>query len=96
MLAKELIYMILDLAKTFTSDDSFFSEDHVLFLAKKYRSFLIKKEQDKEKASTGTASESEYQQICLNLQKVPAIDGSACTGGYYLKSKEKIPKLMDT
>ena len=46
MLVKEIVYMVLDLAKAATSDDSFWTEDHVIFLLKKYRSFLIKKEQE--------------------------------------------------
>ena len=87
--------MALDLAKAATSDDSFFTEEHVIFLLKKYRSFLIKKEIDKEKADTDIASEFEYQQICLDLEKVAAIDGSPCTGGYYLKTTKKIPKVLD-
>jgi hypothetical protein len=95
MLVKELIYSILDLAKAATSDDSFYTEEHVIFLCKKYRAFLIKKEQDKEKSSTDIASEFEYQQICLDLEKVPAMDGSLCTGGYYLRSTKPIPKILE-
>lgn len=95
MLVKEIVYMVLDLAKAATSDDSFWTEDHVIFLLKKYRSFLIKKEQEKQKATTDIASEFEYQQICLNLEKVPAIDGEPCTGGYYLKTTKKIPKILE-
>ena len=95
MKVKEIVYIVLDLAKAATSDDSFLVEEHALFLLKKYRSFLIKKEQEKEKSSTDTASEFEYQQICLDLEKVPAIDGSPCTGGYYLRTKQKIPKILE-
>lgn len=95
MLVKEIVYMVLDLAKAATSDDSFWTEDHVIFLLKKYRSFLIKKEQEKQKATTDIASEFEYQQICLNLEKVPAIDGEPCTGGYYLRTTKKIPKILE-
>lgn len=91
MLVKELIYYILDAVKLI-SDDSIINESHVLFLAKKYRSFLIKKEQEREKATTDTASEFEYQQICLDLEKTPAMDGEACTGGYYLRTA---PKMME-
>lgn len=94
MLVKEIVYMVLDLAKANTSDDSFFNEDHIIFLLKKYRSFLIKKELDKQK-SANTPSEFEYQQICLDLEKVPAIDGEPCTGGYYLRTTKKIPKTLD-
>ncbi len=95
MLVKEIVYMVLDLAKAATSDDSYFNEDHVIFLLKKYRSFLIKKEQEKRKATTDIASEFEYQQICLDLEKVPAIDGEPCTGGYYLRTTKKIPKILE-
>ena len=95
MLVKELVYAILDLAKAAPSDDSYYTEEHVIFLAKKYRSFLIKKEQEKEKSSTDVASEFEYQQICLDLEKVPAIDGDPCTGGYYLRTTQKIPKILE-
>lgn len=95
MLVKEIVYACLDLAKASTSDDSFFTEEFVLFLLKKYRSFVIKKEQEKQKTSTDTSSEFEYQQICLNLEKVPAIDGEACTGGYYLRTTMKIPKILE-
>ena len=95
MLVKEIIFSILDLAKTSASDDSYINEDHVLFLVKKYRSFLIKKEQEKERSSQDVASEFEYQQICLDLEKVPAIDGEPCTGGYYLRTTQKIPKILE-
>lgn len=95
MLVKELVYSILDLAKAATSDDSYFEETFVLFLCKKYRSLLIKKEQEKERSSTDVASEFEYQQICLDLEQVPAIDGEPCTGGYYLRTKQSIPKILE-
>lgn len=95
MLVKDIVYMCLDLAKAATSDDSFFTEEHVIFLLKKYRSLLIKKEKDKEKEDTEASSEFEYQQICLNLEKTPAIDGEPCTGGYYLRTTKKIPKVLE-
>ena len=94
MKVNELIYLILDNLKI-TSDDSYITEGHVLFLCKKYRSFLIKKEQEKERSTGDIASEFETQQICLDLEKVPAIDGDSCTGGYYLKSVQQIPKLLE-
>ena len=95
MLVKELVYSILDLSKASTTDDSYITEEHVLFLCKNYRSFLIKKEQEREKASSDIASEFEYQQICLELEKIPAIDGEPCTGGYYLRTTKKIPKVLE-
>ena len=95
MLVKEIVYACLDLAKAATSDDSFFTEEFVLFLLKKYRSFLIKQERDKQRSTNGADSEFEYQQICLDLEKTPAIDGTPCTGGYYLRTTQKIPKILE-
>lgn len=95
MKVRDITYMVMDLCKMSGSDDAFFTEEHVIFLLKKYRSFLIKKEQEKEKSSSDVASEFEYQQICLDLEKVPAIDGSPCTGGYYLRTTQKIPKILE-
>lgn len=94
MITKELVYIILDLVKS-VSDDSIINEDHVLFLCKKYRSFLIRKEYEKEKESDSTASEFEYQQICLDLEKTEALPGLPCEGGYYLRSTKALPKLLD-
>jgi hypothetical protein len=31
----------------------------------------------------------------LDLEKVPAIDGDPCTGGYYLRTTQKIPKILE-
>ena len=86
--------MVLDMLKA-NSDDSFYVEEHVISLLKHYRSFLIKKEQEKEKTTADVASEFEYQQICLDLEKVPAIDGEPCLGGYYLRTKQKMPKVLE-
>ena len=94
MKVSEICFMVLDLLKA-TNDDSFYVEEHVIFLLKKYRSFLIKKEQEKERGSQDVASEFEYQQICLDLEKVPAINGEPCTGGYYLRTTKKIPKILE-
>ena len=95
MKVKELVYMILDECKLSSSDDLYITEDHVIFLIKKYRSFLIKKEQEREKTSTDVASEFEYQEICLDLEKVEAIPGFPCEGGYYLRSTKPIPKILE-
>lgn len=41
MTYREIVYMILDEIKS-VSDDAFFTEDHVIFLAGKIRTFLLK------------------------------------------------------
>lgn len=85
----------MELSRAGVSDDSYITEELILFLCKKYRAFLVKKEQDKEKSSTDVASEFEYQEICLDLEKVAAIDGEPCTGGYYLRTVQAIPKILE-
>lgn len=87
---KELIYMVLDKLKLY-SDDSIYTEDHIMFLLKNYRTFLLKQKYSDIKKQI---PESNYQTICLDLIEVPAISGEPCEGGSYLRSKEKIPFLM--
>ena len=87
---KELIYMCLDELKLY-SDDALYTEEHIMFLLGKYRTFLIKQRYSDVKKQI---PESNYQTICLDLIEVPAILGEPCEGGSYLRSKEKIPFLM--
>ena len=87
---KELIYMCLDELKLY-SDDASYTEEHIMFLLGKYRTFLIKQRYSDIKKQI---PESNYQTICLDLIEVPAISGEPCEGGSYLRSKEKIPFLM--
>ena len=82
--------MVLDELKL-SSDDAQFTEDHVMFLLNKYRAFLLKQRYSDIKKQI---PESNYQTICLDLIQVPAISGDVCEGGTYLRSKEKVPFLM--
>lgn len=86
---RELTYMVLDELKV-ASDDAQFTEDHVIFLLTKYRTFLLKQRYSDIKKQI---PESNYQTICLDLIEVPAIAGIPCEGGYYLRSKDKVPFL---
>lgn len=87
---RELVYMTLDQLKL-VSDDTSFTEEHAIFLLEKYRGFLLKQRYSDIKKQI---PESNYQTICLDLIEVPAISGIPCEGGSYLRSKEKIPTLM--
>lgn len=87
---KELVYMVLDELKLY-SDDALYTEDHVIFLLGKHRTFLLKQRYSDIKKQI---PESNYQTICLDLIEVPAISGEPCEGGIYLRSKEKVPFLM--
>ena len=85
---REIVYMINDQLKLF-SDDSSFTEDHIRFIAKNLRSFIIEK---KYKNSTDIPY-SNYQTICLDLEETPAIAGTDCFGSY-LKSTKKVPSIF--
>lgn len=87
---KEIVYLCLDELKL-TSDDSHFVEEHVLFLADKYRGLLIKQHY---KDIRKEIPESNYQTICVDLKRVSAIDGTPCTGADYMKSLQEIPNMM--
>ena len=88
---KEIVSMVLDALKI-TSDDSTFTEEHVLFLAGRYRSFLLKQRYYTDLKKQ--IPESNYQTLCLSLEKAEAIDGLPCFGGYYLRTTEPVPDLL--
>lgn len=81
--------MCLDQVKLI-SDDAYFTQDHVMFLADKYRAFLLKKFYTDVKK---VVPESNYQTVCLNLEKVQGIEGDECSDTY-LRSIESIPNLI--
>lgn len=87
---KEIVYLCLDELKLI-SDDSHFVEEHVLFLADKYRGLLIKQHY---KDIRKEIPESNYQTICVDLKQVNAIDGTPCAGTDYMKSLQEIPNMM--
>ena len=90
MTYNEIIYMCLDKLKL-SSDDSFYTKDHILFLIVKLRSFLLKQKYSDIKKQI---PDSDYQSICLDLIEVPAISGEPCEGNSYLRSKNKVPTTM--
>lgn len=95
MKVKELVYLVLDELKVI-SDDATYTEDHIIFLLKQYRKFLIKKEKDKDKSSADSTSDfEEQQQICLDLEETDTCCCQPCSEGEYLKSKQKLPKILE-
>lgn len=87
---KELTYLVLDELKLH-SDDSSFTEEHVLFLLDKYRTFLLKQRYSDIRKEI---PESNYQTICVDLKQVNAIDSTPCAGADYMKSLQEIPNMM--
>ena len=90
MTYREIAYMCLDQLKI-ASDDSYYTIEHVLFLASKVRALLLKQAYSKEGSEV---PQSYYQTICLDLIEVPAISGEPCEGGTYLRSKHQIPSTI--
>lgn len=87
---REVTYMILDELKL-VSDDATFTQDHVIWLASKYRSMLLKQHYKDIKKDI---PESNYQTICLDLKKVAALKGYPCEEGYMLQSEQEIPATI--
>lgn len=87
MTYRELVYMILDELKL-SSDDTFYTEDHIIFLAKKVRAFLLDAKYSKIK---NILEYGNQQLICLDLQEVKT---NPCEGGNYLKSIQKVPRYL--
>lgn len=90
MTYREVTYLILDLLKQ-SSDDSYYTQEHILFLVSKIRSAILKQTYSNIKKEI---PESNYQTICLDLIEVPAIAGEPCEGGSYLRSQQEIPSTL--
>lgn len=87
MTFRELVYIITDLSKTI-SDDSNFNQDHILFLACKYRNYIINSQYLNLKK---TIPASNYQTICIDV--VPT-DNNICGVDNALRSVEPIPNIL--
>ena len=89
---RQMIYMILDELKVL-SDDSYYTEDHIMFLLNKYRAYLLKQKYSDTSKET---SISNMQTICVDLERYPDIDTDLCLGYSFLRSTEKIPSIIDS
>ena len=89
MTLRELVFMCMDEVKL-NSDDAIYTEDHVVFLLNKYRSFVLKKELDKENKQL---SSTNGQTICLDLIEVRDEDNPC--GESMLRTEQTIPNLVN-
>lgn len=87
---RELVSYVLDLVKE-VSDDSHFTEEHVIYMLGKTRSMLLKQRYSDLRKEI---PQSNYQTICIDLEKTEGIPGIPCTGTY-LKSTVKVPNMME-
>ena len=89
MTLRALVFICMDEIKLH-SDDSFYTEDHLVFLLNKYRSFVLKKELEKENKQL---SSSNGQTICLDLIEIR--DENNPCGESMLRTEQKIPNLVN-
>lgn len=89
MTLREVVFMCMDEIKL-NSDDTFFTEDHVIFLLSKYRSLVLKKvlEQENKQLSSNNS-----QTICLDLIQV--VDEDNPCGEMVLRTEQQIPNLVN-
>lgn len=86
---RQLIYLVLDELKL-VSDDSTYTEEHIMTLLSNYRAFLLKQRYSDVRKEIPITN---YQTLCLNLEKHEAIQGLPCEG-VYVRSTTKIPDAM--
>ena len=90
---REAVYMVLDFMKL-SSDDAYYTEDHVRFLLDKFRAYVLKTNYETNPKIPGAKpSDSNCQTLDLALEHVNGIDGLQCTGEY-MRSVEEIPDIM--
>lgn len=87
---KQIVYLILDELKL-SSDDAYFNEEHILFMLDKYRSEVLSR---KYNGNGGSINESNFQEICLELEENGQYQMSFCNCGHYLRSKKEVPWLL--
>lgn len=80
-----VVYMIMDFLKI-SSDDAYYTPDHIAFLLDKYRAYVLK---TKYENSSEEPSDSNYQTLNLQLEAVDRIEGQC--KGKYLRSTNEIP-----
>lgn len=84
--------MVLDLLKQ-NSDDSYYTEEHILFLASKMRALLLdRKYRNARNQTYSSVPPEDVQLVCLSLEPTEMLPG--CCGGMWLKSTRQLPKML--
>ena len=88
----EITYMVLDLLKEH-ADDSYYTEEHIIFLASKMRALLLeRKYKNSNRMSFAEMSDENIQEICLDLEPAQMLPDGC--GGTWLQSVQKIPSTL--
>jgi hypothetical protein len=90
---REIVYAVLDLLKE-TSNDAFYTEEHILFFACNLRTYLLERKYRKSRnAAFQEMSSENTQQICLDLEKADLLP-FGCSG-LWLRSVQEIPDTLN-
>lgn len=90
----EIVYMVMDLLKVH-SDDAFFTEEHVIFLANKFRALLLERKYRNARNQTySEMSDQNMQTLCLDLE--PADISPFGCGGMWLHSVKEVPDMINS
>ena len=90
---REIVYAVLDLLKE-TSNDAFYTEEHVIFFAGKFRAYLLERKYRKTRNGVFQPMSSQNsQQICLDLEKANLLPFGC--DGRWLRSVQEIPDTLD-
>lgn len=88
---RELIYMCKDLLKN-KGDDSYYTNEHFLFLLDKFRAVLLEQKYSKTNTEIDSAN---TQVLCIEVEYKPLVKNLICSGAS-LVSKEQIPDTIIT
>lgn len=77
----------------FDTDDSYYTQEHILYLISKYRAFIFQQKYGNNNIKK-QIPEVSRQQICIELMPVPGNKITVCDSGFYLRSTRPIPDIM--
>lgn len=92
MTYREIVYMVLDLLKE-RSDDAYYTEEHVMFLADKMRALLLGRRLSASRNKSFVSLSGENTQT-IELHLEPTSVLPAGCGGDWLRSTEVVPELL--
>lgn len=88
---RELVYLVLDKLKI-QSDDSYFTEEHIMFLINKYRPLILKQRYADVRKEI---PDSNFQSIDIAMIDSPEVTGTLDGSMHYTKSVIKIPTIIN-
>lgn len=92
MTYREIVYMVLDLLKE-RSDDAYYTEEHVMFLADKVRALVLGRRLRASRNKSFVSSSGENTQT-IELRLEPASVLPAGCGGDWLRSTVAMPEFL--